>query len=54
MDPSVDLGKATNSRLKWLREEDSGLEEVTEYLEVKDSRLGRFYFCPRSTRVLVV
>ena len=47
VDPSVDLGKTINSRLKELREEDLGLEEVTEYLEVKDSKLGRFYLMPR-------
>ena len=39
MDPTVDLGKTINSRLKELREGDPGLEDVTEYLEVKDSRL---------------
>ena len=32
VDPSVDLGKTINSRLHELREEDPGLEEVTEYL----------------------
>ena len=47
VDPTVDLGKTINSRLNELREEDPGLEEVTEYLEVKDSRLGRFYLLPK-------
>ena len=52
MDPTVDLGKAINSRLNELREEDPGLEEVTEYLEVKDSRLGRFYPLPKIHKCL--
>ena len=43
VDPTVNLGKTINSRLNELREEDPGLEEVTDYLQVKDSRLGRFY-----------
>ena len=47
VDPTVNLGKTINSRLNELREEDPGLEEVTEYLEVKDSRLGRFYLLPK-------
>ena len=47
MDPTVDSGKTINSRLNELREEDPGLDEVTEYLEVKDSKLGRFYFLPK-------
>ena len=47
MDPSVDLGKTINSRLNELREEDPGLEEVTDYLKVKDSNLGRFYLLPK-------
>ena len=47
VDPSVNLGKTINSRLKELREEDPGLEEVTDYLEVKDSKLGRFYLLPK-------
>ena len=47
MDPSVDLGKTINSRLNEMREEDPGLEEVTEYLKVKDSKLGRFYLLPK-------
>ena len=47
MDPSVDLGKTINSRLNELREEDPGLEEVTDYLKVKDSKLGRFYLLPK-------
>ena len=47
VDPTVDLGKTINSRLKELREWDPGLEEVTKYLEVKDSRLGRFYLLPK-------
>ena len=46
----VDLGKIINSRLKERREGDPRLEEVTEYLEVGDSRLGRLYLLP-STRV---
>ena len=46
MDPSVDLGKTINSRLNELRE-DPGLEEVTDYLKVKDSKLGRFYLLPK-------
>ena len=40
VDPSVDLGNTINSRLNELREEDPGLEEVTDYLKVKDSKLG--------------
>ena len=47
VDPTVDLGKTINSRLNELREEDPGLEEVTVYLQVKDSRLGRFYLLPK-------
>ena len=47
VDPSVDLGKTINSRLNELREEDPGLEEVTDYLKVKDSKLGRFYLLPK-------
>ena len=47
VDPEVDLGKTINSRLNELREEDPGLEEVTDYLKVKDSRLGRFYLLPK-------
>ena len=47
VDPSVDLGKTVNSRLNEMREEDPGLEEVTEYLKVKDSKLGRFYLLPK-------
>ena len=47
VDPTVDLGKTINSRLNELREGDPGLEEVTEYLEVTDSRLGRFYLLPK-------
>ena len=47
VDPTVDLGKTINSRLNELREEDPGLEEVTDYLQVKDSRLGRFYLLPK-------
>ena len=47
VDPTVDLGKTINSRLNELREEDPGIEEVTEYLEVKDSKLGRFYLLPK-------
>ena len=30
-----------------MREEDPGLEEVTEYLKVKDPKLGRFYLLPK-------
>ena len=47
VDPTVNLGKTINSRLNELREEDPGLEEVTDYLPVKDSRLGRFYLLPK-------
>ena len=47
VDPSVDLGKTINSRLNELKEEDPGLEEVTDYLKVKDSKLGRFYLLPK-------
>ena len=47
VDPTVDLGKTINSRLNELREEDPGLEEMTDYLQVKDSRLGRFYLLPK-------
>ena len=47
MDPSVDLGRTINSRLNELREEDPGLEEVTDYLKVKCSKLGRFYLLPK-------
>ena len=46
VDPTLDLGKTINSRLNELREEDPGLEEVTDYLQVKDSRLGRLYLLP--------
>ena len=35
VDPTVDLGKTINSRLNELREEDPGLEEVTDYLQLK-------------------
>ena len=47
VDPLVDLGKTINSGLNELREEDPGLEEVTDYLRVKDSKLGRFYLLPK-------
>ena len=47
VDPTVDLGKNINSRLEQLREEDPGLEEVTDYLTVKDSKLSRFYLLPK-------
>ena len=47
VDPMVDLDKTINSRLNELREDDPGLEEVTDYLQVKDSRLGRFYLLPK-------
>ena len=47
VDPTVNLGKTINSRLNELREEDPGLEEVTENLEVKDSKLRRFYLLPK-------
>ena len=47
VDPTLDLGKTINSRLNELREDDPGLEEVTDYLQVKDSRLGRFYLLPK-------
>ena len=41
------MGKTINDRLEKLREEDPGIEEVTDYLEVNDSRLGRFYLLPK-------
>ena len=44
--PSIP-GLTIHDRLKELREEDPGLEEVTGYLEVNDSRLGRFYLLPK-------
>ena len=47
VDPTVDLGKTISSRLEQLREEDPGLEEVTDYLTVKESKLGRFYLLPK-------
>ena len=47
VDPTVELGKTIKSRLDELREEDPGLKEVTGYLEVKDSKLGRFYLLPK-------
>ena len=40
----MELGKTINDRVEKLREEDPGIEEVTDYLDVNDSRLGRFYF----------
>ena len=46
VDPSVDLGKTINDKLKEIREADPALEEVAGYLEVKDSRLGRVYLLP--------
>ena len=36
VDLTLHLGKTINSRLTQLREEDPGLEEVTDYLQVKD------------------
>ena len=48
MDPTVELGKTINSKLKELREVDPGLAEVTGYSQAKDtSKLGRFYFLPK-------
>ena len=48
MEPTVELGKTINSKLKELREVDPGLAEVTGYLLAKDSsKLGRFYLLPK-------
>ena len=47
VDPSVNLGMTFNSRLNDPREEDPGLEEVTDYSKVKDSKLSRFYLLPK-------
>ena len=48
VDPTVELGKTINSKLKELREVDPGLAEVTGYLQAKDSsKLGRFYLLPK-------
>ena len=52
VDPTVELGKTILDRLKELREEDLGLEEVMGYLEVNDSRLSRFYLLPKIHKVL--
>ena len=52
MDPTVALDKTKRDRLKELREEDPGLEEVTGYLEVKDSRSSRFYLLPKINKGL--
>ena len=41
------MGKAINDRLQNLRKVDPGIEEVTGYLEVGDSWLGRFYLLPK-------
>ena len=54
VDPTLDLGKTINSRLNELREDHPGLEEVTDYLQVKDSRLGRFYLLPKIHKGLIV
>ena len=53
VDPTVEFGKTIHDRLKELREEGPGLEEVTGYLEVNDSRLSRLILYLRSTRVFV-
>ena len=37
VDPTVELGKTINSKLKELREVDPALAEVTGYLQAKDS-----------------
>ena len=42
MDPTVELGKTIKDRLEKLREEDPCIEEVSDYVEVNDSMLGRF------------
>ena len=48
VDPTVELGKTINSKLKELREADPGIAEVTGYLQAKDtSKLGRFYLLPK-------
>ena len=41
VDPTVGLGKTINSRLNELREEDLGLEEVTDYLQANPFTPGR-------------
>ena len=47
VDPTVELVKTINNRLQELRAEVPGLAEVTDYLQVKDSKLGRFYLLPK-------
>ena len=47
MDPSVELGKTINDKLKEIREVDQALDEVAGYLEVNNPRLGRFYLLPK-------
>ena len=47
VNPTVELGKTINSRVKQLGEEDPGLEEVTDYFKVNDSKLGRLYLLPK-------
>ena len=54
MDPTVEFGKTINVRLQELKEENPGLVELTDYLKVNDSKLSRFIFYLRSTKVLVV
>ena len=47
VDPTIELGKAINDRLQESREEDPGLVEVTDFLKVNYSTLGRFYLLPK-------
>ena len=47
VDPSVELGKTINDKLKEIREADPALDEVAGYLEVNNPRLGRFYLLPK-------
>ena len=54
MDPTVELVKTINNRMQELREEDPGLEEVMEYLEVEVSKLGKFYLLPKIHKGLVL
>ena len=44
---TIDLVKTVYSSLAELREEDRGLEDVVGYLEVMESKLGRFYLLPK-------
>eukprot|EP00795_Rhopilema_esculentum_P014500 gene14500-biopygen4278 len=41
VDPSVELGKTINDKLKEIREADPALDEVAGYLEVNNPRLGK-------------